>query len=99
VGFRDLGREERLELVVEDDAKVFGEDMVVVAVADNNAERVAGADALGYEALLVVDLRACQYILCPERRMEMSTVGATSCRRWKKIITSCWASNLRTKCV
>ena len=98
-----LGGEEGLELVVEDDAEVFGQDVVVVAVPDDDAEGVGGADALGYEALFVADLQGMHVSTCslyPD--MEVGgghTVGAISCRRWKNTITSCWASNLRTKCV
>ena len=52
----ELGREEGFELVVENGAEIVGEDVVVVAVADDDAEGVCSTDPLGYEALFMANL-------------------------------------------
>ena len=53
----ELGGEEGFELVIQNGAKIVGEDVIVVAVAGNNAEGVCGSHALVYAALFVANLQ------------------------------------------
>lgn len=52
----DLSVEEGLELIVENNAKVLGKDVVIVAMTDYDTEGIGGADTLNYVAFFLTDL-------------------------------------------
>ena len=53
----ELGGEKGLELVIQNGAKIVGDDVVVVAVADDDAGGVCGSHMLGYKPLFVANLQ------------------------------------------
>lgn len=59
----DLCVEKGLELIVEDNAKVLGKYVVIVAVSDYDTENIGGADTLDYVAFFLTNLGFRQFIL------------------------------------
>lgn len=58
----DLRIKEGLELIVEDNTKILGKDVIIVAVADYDTEGIGGADTLDYVAFFLTNLGFHQFL-------------------------------------